>query len=96
MILYFYHFSAREIYSSLVNVRLLRMRSIFLLLIPSVYSLCYSKINAVVDAAVHSEHGKVIQCDFKPGSIERSIDLDKRVNTSTARQMLTLPSANEN
>jgi hypothetical protein len=30
-----------------------------------------------VDAAVHSECGKVIQCNFKPGSVERSIDLDK-------------------
>jgi hypothetical protein len=31
----------------------------------------------LIDAAVHSEHGKVIQSDFKPGSVERSIALDK-------------------
>jgi hypothetical protein len=29
------------------------------------------------DIAVHSEHGKVIKHNFKPGSVERSIDLDK-------------------
>jgi hypothetical protein len=31
-----------------------------------------------VDAAVHSEDGKVIKCDFKPGSVERSTDLYQR------------------
>jgi hypothetical protein len=31
----------------------------------------------LLDTAVHPEHGKVIKCDFKPGSVERSIDLDK-------------------
>jgi hypothetical protein len=30
----------------------------------------------LVDEAVHSEHGKVIQSDFEPGSVERSIDLE--------------------
>jgi hypothetical protein len=33
------------------------------------------------DAAVHFEHGEVIQCDFKPGSVGRSIDLDKRAGS---------------
>jgi hypothetical protein len=26
---------------------------------------------------VHFEHGKLIKCDFKPGSVERSVDLNK-------------------
>jgi hypothetical protein len=30
-----------------------------------------------MDAAVHSEQMQVLHCDFKPGSVERSIDLDK-------------------
>jgi hypothetical protein len=29
----------------------------------------------VIDAGAHSEHAQVIKCDFKPGSVERSIDL---------------------
>jgi hypothetical protein len=33
-----------------------------------------SIIQVLVDAAVYSEHGKLIKCDFKPGSVERSID----------------------
>jgi hypothetical protein len=28
----------------------------------------------VVDVITHSEHVQVIRCDFKPGSVERSID----------------------
>jgi hypothetical protein len=36
-----------------------------------------SQIKVLVDAAVHLEHGNGIKCDFKPGSLERSIDLDK-------------------
>jgi hypothetical protein len=39
------------------------------------YSSC---INVLVDATVHSEVGKVIKCDFKPGSVERSTDLYQR------------------
>jgi hypothetical protein len=31
----------------------------------------------MIDAAVHSEHGQVNKCAFKPGSVQRSIDLDK-------------------
>jgi hypothetical protein len=37
-----------------------------------------------VNAAVYSEHGKVIKCDFNPGSVERSIDT-RRVEQTTAR-----------
>jgi hypothetical protein len=33
-----------------------------------------SIIQVLVDAAVHSEDEKVIKCDFKPGSVKRSID----------------------
>jgi hypothetical protein len=36
-----------------------------------------SIIQVLADATIHSEDGKVIKCDFKPGSVERSIDLDK-------------------
>jgi hypothetical protein len=39
------------------------------------YSSC---IKVLVDATVHSEDEKVIKCDFKPGSVERSIDLYQR------------------
>jgi hypothetical protein len=39
------------------------------------YSSC---IKVLVDATVHSEDGKVIKCDFKPGSVERSTDLYQR------------------
>jgi hypothetical protein len=31
----------------------------------------------LLDVSFHSEHGKVIQSNFKLGSVERSIDLDK-------------------
>jgi hypothetical protein len=41
-----------------------------------------SYIKVIVDAAVHSEDEKVIKCDFKPGSVERSIDLYQRGYTS--------------
>jgi hypothetical protein len=37
----------------------------------------------ILDASVHSEHAKVIRCDFKLGSVERSIDLE-RGHTSAA------------
>jgi hypothetical protein len=55
---------------------------IFLWLIWLVYSLHSSYIKVLVDAAVYSEHGKVIKCDFKPGSVEWSIDLYQRGYTS--------------
>jgi hypothetical protein len=51
---------------------------IFLWLIWLVYSLNSSYIKVLVDAAVHSEHGKVMKSDFKPGSGERSINLHQR------------------
>jgi hypothetical protein len=60
------------------------MRSIFL----SLYLLHYNKIKIVVDAVVDSEHGKVIQCDFKPGSVKRSIDLDKEGMPQAASKYL--------
>jgi hypothetical protein len=62
----------------------LSMRSIFLSLISLVYLLYYSKIKVSVDVAVHSEYGELIKCDFKPGSVERSIDLYQRWHTSAA------------
>jgi hypothetical protein len=43
------------------------------------YSSC---IKVLVDAAVHSEDGKVIKWDFKPRSMERSIDGYQRGYTS--------------
>jgi hypothetical protein len=44
--------------------------------------LYYSYIKVLVDAAVHSEDGIVKKWDFKPGSVERSIDLYQRGYTS--------------
>jgi hypothetical protein len=41
-----------------------------------------SIIQVLVHAAVFSEDGIVIKCDFKPGSVERSIDLHQRGYTS--------------
>jgi hypothetical protein len=32
--------------------------------------------NVLIDEVVHFEYGKVIRSDIKPGSIERSIDLE--------------------
>jgi hypothetical protein len=51
------------------------VNSIFLSFISLVYLLYNSKIKAVIEAAVHSEHGKVIQCEIKPGSVEKSIEV---------------------
>jgi hypothetical protein len=55
--------------------------------------LYYSQIKVIINEAVHSEHGKVLKHDFKPGSVERSIDLDKREHASAAagRQYFQLP-----
>jgi hypothetical protein len=44
--------------------------------------LCYNYIKVLVDAAVPSEDGIVKKWDFKPGSVERSIDLNQRGYTS--------------
>jgi hypothetical protein len=49
--------------------------NIYIYLQLAIYSLYYSQVNIQVDAGVHSEHGKVIKSNFKPGSVERSIDL---------------------
>jgi hypothetical protein len=49
---------------------------LFIINITSILIVLY--VNKVLkDAVVHSEHGKVIKCYFKPGSVERSIDLPK-------------------
>jgi hypothetical protein len=40
-----------------------------------------SILKVLVDAAAHSEYGKVIICDFKPGLVERSIDLGKELSS---------------
>jgi hypothetical protein len=69
-------------------VRLLSMHSIFLSFILLVYLLYYIKIKVVVDATVHSEHGKVIQCEIKPGSVEKSIG----VSLTAGRYLNPLPS----
>jgi hypothetical protein len=34
-------------------------------------------MKVLVDVTIHSKHGNAIQCDFKPGSVERSLDLYK-------------------
>jgi hypothetical protein len=47
-----------------------------------------SYMKVLIDAAVHSELGKVIKCAFKSGSVERSIDLPKRVYNFNFRQWL--------
>jgi hypothetical protein len=44
--------------------------------------LYYSYKKVLIDAAVHFEYENIIKCDFKPGSIERSIDLYQREYTS--------------
>jgi hypothetical protein len=56
-----------------------------------------SIIQVLVDAAVHSEDGKVIKCDFKPGSLERSTDLYQReVYLSKVQAILSISSTNKN
>jgi hypothetical protein len=44
----------------------------------------------VLDTSAHFKHGKVIKCDFKPGSVERSIDLYQR-GYIFSRQYVQLP-----
>jgi hypothetical protein len=44
-----------------------------------------SKIKVVIEAAVHSEHGKVIQCEIIPGSVEVCL-------TSAGKYLNPLPS----
>jgi hypothetical protein len=54
----------------------------------------------LIDAAVHSEEGKVIKCDFKPGSVGRSIDRYQRGYTSARRTqqqaLFSISSSNKN
>jgi hypothetical protein len=59
--------------------------------------LYYSRIKALIDTAVHSELGKAIKRDFKPGSVGRSISLYQRGYASAGRQAI-LPTfaANKN
>jgi hypothetical protein len=56
-------------------------------------------IKILVDAAVHSEDGKVIKCDFEPGSVEGSLDRHQRGYTSArCRQqaIFSISSTNKN
>jgi hypothetical protein len=54
--------------------------------------LYYSYIKVLVDAAVPSEDGIVMKWDFKPGSVERSIDLYQRGYTSAGAGRRYFPS----
>jgi hypothetical protein len=47
-------------------------------------NLLYNKV--LIEVGAHSEHGKVIKCDFKWGSVERSKDLYQRGCTSAKVQ----------
>jgi hypothetical protein len=59
--------------------------------------LYYSYIKVLIHASVHSEPGKGIKCDFKPGSVERSIDLyQKRLYLSAVQQQATLSTSATN
>jgi hypothetical protein len=61
----------------------IKQELIFLWLIWLVYSLHSSYIKVPVDVVVYSEHGKIIKYDFKPESVERSINqYQKRVYLS--------------
>jgi hypothetical protein len=51
-------------------------------------------MNASINIAVYSEQGKAIKCDFKPGSVGRSKDLDKKVYLKQ-RLLFELPVANK-
>jgi hypothetical protein len=33
----------------------------------------------LVDASAHFEHGKLIRCDSKPGSLRKSVDLENTI-----------------
>jgi hypothetical protein len=48
----------------------------------------------LVEAAVHCNHSKAIQCNFKPGSVERSIDLEQKGYTTTIIFRLLLANKN--
>jgi hypothetical protein len=42
-----------------------------------IYPLYFGKVKILVDVEILSEHVQVIRCDFKPGSVERSGDVEK-------------------
>jgi hypothetical protein len=74
-------------YSSLVIARPLCMRCLFIINIISV--LIALQLNKVlVDAAVSPEHGKIIKCNFTPGSVYRSVDLDGVIHLSSSGSYL--------
>jgi hypothetical protein len=56
-----------------------------------VYMFSMSIIQVLVDAGVPSEDGIVIKWDFKPGSVEGSIDLYQRGSTSAGRRYFPSP-----
>jgi hypothetical protein len=64
------------------NFEPIKHELIFLWLKWLVYSLHSRYIKALVNVSVNSEHGKVIKCDFKLESVERSLDLYQRGYTS--------------
>jgi hypothetical protein len=53
----------------------------------------YSYIKVLVDAAVCLNTEKVIKCDFKSGTVERSVDLGNYFNSQL--YVFHLPTANE-
>jgi hypothetical protein len=56
-------------------VRLFNVRSFFLSFLTLVYLLYNRKIKVLVDPAVHSGHGKVLQCEILLGSVEKCIEV---------------------
>jgi hypothetical protein len=47
-----------------------------------------------INTNTHSSHGEVIKCHFKPGSVERSIDLYQRgvyLSSCSCRQYVQRP-----
>jgi hypothetical protein len=56
----------------------------------------YRYLNVLTDAAVHSENGKVIKCDFKRGSVERSIDLYQRGVYLSRQAIISISGTNKN
>jgi hypothetical protein len=68
------------------------MRSIFISFILFVYQLHYIEIKVSIDATVYFEQGKAIKGDFKPGSVERSVDLNKEDDLNCSRHFSTADS----
>jgi hypothetical protein len=61
---------------------LLQLNIVIVLQLNIVIVLQLNVVIVLVDTGVHSVHGKVIRCHFKPKSVERSIDLYQRGYTS--------------